>query len=103
LTVIGYGFGDKHVNFRLSNAMLLNENLTIRIVDPVNCKPPEILEQFDFDSRIRGASCGAAHWMDYCVSEKWDSEQINALKENVKYRDIVKTKVEAAIMAGAFN
>lgn len=103
LTIIGYGFGDKHVNFRLSNAMLLNENLTIRIVDPVNCKPPEVLEQFDFDSRIRGANCGAAHWMDYCVSEKWDSEQINALKENVKYRDVIKSKVEAAIIAGAFN
>lgn len=103
LTIIGYGFGDKHVNFRLSNAMLLNKNLTIRIVDPINCKPPEILEQFDFDSRIRGASCGAAHWMDYCVSEKWDSEQINTLKENVKYRDIIKSKVEAEIMAGAFN
>ncbi len=103
LTVIGYGFGDKHVNFRLSNAMLLNENLTIRIVDPVNCKPPEILEQFEFDSRIRGASCGAAHWMDYCVSEKWDSEQINALKENIRYRDVIKRKVEAAIISGAFN
>lgn len=103
LTIIGYGFGDKHINFRLSNAMLLNKNLTIRIVDPINCKPPEVLEQFDFDSRIRGASCGAAHWMDYCISEKWDSEQINKLKENVKYRDIVKNKVEAAILAGAFN
>lgn len=103
LTIIGYGFGDKHINFRLSNAMLLNEKLTIRIVDPVNCKPPEILEQFDFDSRIRGAFCGAAHWMDYCVSEKWDNEQIKALKENVKYRDVIKSKVEAAIIAGAFN
>lgn len=103
LTIIGYGFGDKHVNFRLSNAMLLNKNLTIRIVNPVNCKPPEILEQFDFDSRIQGALCGAAHWMDYCVSEKWDGEQINSLKENVKYREIIKSKVEAEIMAGAFN
>jgi hypothetical protein len=83
LTIIGYGFGDKHVNFRLSNAMLLNKSLTIRIVDPVNCKPPEILEQFDFDSRIRGASCGAAHWMDYCVSKKWDSEQINTSRFQV--------------------
>lgn len=103
LTVIGYGFGDKHINFRLSNAMLLNKNLTVRIIDPVNCKPPEVLEQFDFDSRILGASCGAAHWMNYCVNQKWDSEQINALKENVKYRDVIRRKVEAAIIAGAFN
>jgi hypothetical protein len=31
LTSIGYGFGDEHVNFRLSNAMLLNPKLRIRV------------------------------------------------------------------------
>lgn len=103
LTIIGYGFGDKHINFRLSNAMLLNENLKIRIVDPVNCKPRDFLEQFDFDSRVKGASCSAAHWIDYCKREKWNVEQINNLKENTKLRKIIKNKVEKALLNGALN
>ena len=29
LTIIGYGFGDSHINNRILNAMVLNENLRI--------------------------------------------------------------------------
>ncbi len=101
LTIIGYGFGDKHVNFRISNAMARRGNLAIEIIDPIFKKNlPDFLEPFDFDSRIVRASCGAAHWMDYCKSQKWDAEQISSLKENAKLREVVKTRVESILKYG---
>lgn len=94
LTIIGYGFGDEHINFRISNALLLNENLRVAIVNPNNGRTPDCIRQFDFGSRIKIASCGAAQWMDYCKSEKWDYEQANGLKENERYRIEIKKRVQ---------
>jgi hypothetical protein len=103
LTVIGYGFGDKHINFRISNAMARRDNLTIQVVDPAYIKPPEFLESFDYDSRIRMALCGAAHWMDYSQSRKWDAEQMESLKENAKLRTEIRNNVEAIMHANSFK
>jgi hypothetical protein len=103
LTIIGYGFGDKHVNFRITNAMARRENLSIRIIDPNLRKIPEFLEPFEYDSRINRASCGAAHWIDYSKSQKWDAEQIEALKSNSPIRNEIKSKVESLVQTGKFN
>ncbi|MCK9194735.1 MAG: hypothetical protein M0P19_12780 [Nevskia sp.] len=103
LTIIGYGFGDKHVNFRIANAMARRENLSIRIIDPNLRKTPEFLEPFEYDSRINRASCGAAHWIDYSKSQKWDAEQIEALKSNSLIRNEIKSKVESLVQTGKFN
>lgn len=97
LTIIGYGFGDVHVNYRISNAMVLNEGLKIRIIDPVQRRWPEFLRQFDYDLRIRGAYCGAAQWMAYVGEEKWDEAQMKGLKENERLRSEVRHKVEVAL------
>jgi hypothetical protein len=97
LTIIGYSFGDPHINFRISNAMVLNDDLTIRIVDPTNIKTPEFLEQFDYDSRINKAMCTAAEWMQYCKEGKWNTKQTSSLKENAKYRIQIKQAVEAEL------
>ncbi|MDD9173646.1 hypothetical protein ERW49_07415 [Aliivibrio finisterrensis] len=86
VTVIGYGFGDKHINNRLSNAMVKNENLKIQIVDAIFKPIPESLEQFDYDRRINRATCSAAHWMDYLENEEWNKEQMEHLKNNVTIR-----------------
>src|SRR5215469_15795565 len=93
LTIIGYGFGDRHVNFRLSNAMSLSEKLKIVIVDPYLREVPECIRHFDYDSRIRRAMCGAPHWMSYCKTEKWDYAQLTGLKENLEYRQEVHQRV----------
>ena len=53
LTIIGYGFGDRHINFRLSNAMSLNERLRLRIVYPWFQPIPECVRHFDYDGRVR--------------------------------------------------
>jgi hypothetical protein len=97
LTIIGYGFYDRHVNYRVSNAMVLNDNLRIRIVDPVSKPKPEFLRQFNYDFRLRGAVCSAALWMDYLGTEKWNQDQIAALKENEKLRTVIRRQVESAL------
>lgn len=90
LTIIGYGFGDKHVNFRISNAMVLNPNLHLKLINPSWFKP-DILEQFDYGDRIRGGHCGAAEWMYYNKYKTWNTTQIEALKNSD--RQAVKTRV----------
>jgi hypothetical protein len=97
LTIIGYGFGDRHINYRLSNAMVLNSSLKIRVVDPIHKPYAEFLQQFNYDNRLRGATCGAPHWMEYSATEKWNKEQMDSLKENEAIRAIIKKKVEAVV------
>jgi len=91
LTIIGYSFGDKHINFRASNALLLNPKLHMRIVNPAWAGPPECLEQFDYEDRVRGAYCGAAPWIYYCKHQKWNVAQIEALKKSNRQK--VKCRV----------
>ncbi len=95
LTVIGYGFGDEHINFRLSNAMLLNEKLRIVVVDPHRRETPSCLRQFDYDGRIRRVSSGAAQWMEYRETGIWNQVQMKALQENHRYRADIRKIVEA--------
>lgn len=97
LTIIGYGFGDRHINYRLSNAMVLNCSLKIRVVDPIHKPYADFLQQFNYDNRLRGATCGAPHWMEYSATEKWNKEQMDSLKENEAIRAIIKKKVEAVV------
>jgi hypothetical protein len=97
LTIIGYGFRDEHINFRLSNALLLNDKLRIVIVDPVFGGTPNCIKQFDYDLRIKRATCSAAQWLEYCKSGKWDYEQISGLKKNEKYRDEVRERVQSQL------
>lgn len=97
LTIIGYGFGDRHINYRLSNAMVLNSSLKIRIVDPIHKPYAEFLQQFNYGDRLRGATCGAPLWIEYSATQKWNKEQMDSLKENEAIRAIIKQKVEAIV------
>ena len=100
LTVIGYGFGDKHVNFRISNAMARRDGLSLWIVDPNQSQIPEFLEPFDYNSRVRRASSGATLWMDYCKSNRWDVAQMESLKANATLRKGVRDRVETSLRQG---
>jgi len=97
LTIIGYGFGDEHINFRLTNAMVLNKKLKINIVDPYRQSFPNLpncIKQFNYDGRVIRHLCDAANWMSYTKTKKWNLEQMDALKENAKYRDQIKALVK---------
>lgn len=100
LTIIGYGFGDRHVNFRIQNAMARRDELIVHVVDPQLSKLPDCLNPFDYDSRVTSARCGAAHWFDYCRTKQWNIEQMNSLKENVALRDVIRQQVVAALRIG---
>jgi hypothetical protein len=97
LTIIGYGFGDEHINFRLANAMLLNPKLRIIIVDPCRTEIPLCLRQFDYDGRVRRASASAAQWMEHCETGVWNQVQTKTLKENEHFRTEIRQYVEAQL------
>jgi len=97
LTIIGYGFGDEHINFRLSNAMLLNPKLRIMIVDPFRSEMPPCLRQFDYDGRVRRAAASAAQWMEYRETGVWNQAQAKTLQENGHFRTEIKKFVEAEL------
>lgn len=97
LTIIGYGFRDEHINFRLSNAMLLNPKLRIMIVDPYRTDTPPCLRQFDYDVRVRRASSSAAQWMEYRETGVWNQVQTRTLKENEHFRAEIRKFVEARL------
>jgi hypothetical protein len=98
LTIIGYGFGDEHINFRISNALLLNPGLSIVIVNPHIRETPDCIKQFDYDLRIKRAACSAAHWIDYCQSGTWDVAQMSTLKENIRFRSEIRDRVRSQLM-----
>lgn len=100
LTIIGYGFGDRHVNFRIQNAMARRDELIVHVVDPQLSKLPDCLNPFDYDSRVTSARCGAAHWLDYCRTKQWNIEQMNSLKENAALRDVIRQHVVMAVKSG---
>lgn len=40
-TIIGYGFGDRHVNFVIQNEMVRLDKMVVQIVDPQLSKLPD--------------------------------------------------------------
>jgi hypothetical protein len=94
LTIIGYGFGDLHVNYRISNAMVLNEGLKLKIVEPANRRWPEFLQQFDYGFRLSGGRCGAAQWIPFANGGSWNAAQGEALKKNEGLRTEVRKKIQ---------
>ncbi|MDD2821328.1 MAG: hypothetical protein PHW29_08710 [Flavobacterium sp.] len=92
--IIGYGFGDKHVNNRILNAMVLNNNLQVTIVDSQHRPIPEFLEQFNYHSRIKRVQSSIALWIEYCYTGKWNQEYIEILKQTEQLREEIKSSVE---------
>jgi serine/threonine protein kinase len=94
LTIIGYSLENEHVTNRLLNAMVLNQQLKIRIVDPKSRPCPSFLRQFDYDLRVQSVACTATQWLSYVVDQRWDDAQVKALSESRKLRTEVRRLVE---------
>jgi hypothetical protein len=99
LLVIGYGFGDEHINTRISNAMLLNPALKVVIVDPFRKATPDCLRQFDYKLRVLRPMAGAAVWMTYASTQKWDTAQMEAIKASAAIRAGIAARVRAKYAA----
>ncbi|WP_067621129.1 hypothetical protein [Alicyclobacillus acidiphilus] len=80
ITIIGYGFADEHVNLRLYNAMLMNPDLSLVIVNPGILEIPPILKPFNYKQRVRLAKCGCPEWLSYLDNGSWDSELMITLE-----------------------
>ena len=93
LTVIGYSFGDSHVNHRVLNAMVMNTELKIRIIDPVHRPQPQFLQQFDYNMRVSGAQCRGPEWMSYVEGNTWNGAQSKSLKDNEVHRGEITRRV----------
>jgi hypothetical protein len=78
--VIGYSFGDEHINNRIIKAMYLNPNMKIWIIDPYNNKW-DILNPFDYDLRIRGINTTTTRGIRFITSNEWptnkDEDELN--------------------------
>ena len=73
LYIIGYSFGDKHINHRISHAMHLNDSLKVMIVNPT-CERQEMFEPFDYNGRVTYCNAIFPIWADYKATGKWDSD-----------------------------
>ena len=96
LTIVGYSFCDEHINLRLYNAMLLNPNMKVMIVDPFRKKTPDILKPFDYKLRVRMTKSFIPEWLWYTTTGNWNlehSEELNAMRTSresmeVRFRTI---------------
>lgn len=73
LFIIGYSFGDKHINNRIVHAMHLNNQMRVCIVNPVY-KQEAIFDPFDYGLRVRYCSAPFPVWADHEQTGKWDSD-----------------------------
>lgn len=80
LYIIGYSFGDKHINHRISHAMHLNDNLKVMIVNPIFQKQ-EIFEPFDYGMRVRYCNSVFPIWADYEKRGNWDLDFRKKIEE----------------------
>lgn len=102
LTIVGYGFGDVHINDRIVVAMSRSEKLRVRIVDPFGPACPAILEPFNYGERVRGARCSAPEWMSYLKNdETWDSQHSANVRKSAMRRSEVQARVLASFASPA--
>ena len=95
LTIIGYGFNDRHINNKIYKALLFNPGLKLKIVNPYAEYPECLLEFKESISLIRA---DVANWI-YCEEHKtptkhsWnpDLQQYNAEIENL--RPVIKSVI----------
>ncbi|MCU4613462.1 hypothetical protein [Acinetobacter parvus] len=90
LTIVGYGFGDKHINNRIIQALFQNDNLKVKLVSP-DQKCPECLEPFDENSRIKRILSDVANWLYYEKHQTWSKElpQSKYVETNRKFRELI--------------
>ena len=83
LYIIGYGFGDVHINNRIVRAMHLNQDMKIWVVNPHNTKI-ELLNPFDYNLRVRGITANTINSINYMTTEKWIEKEIGLELESAQ-------------------
>lgn len=108
LTIIGYGFNDRHINNKIYRALLLNPDLKIKIVDPY-AKFPECL--LEFKDSITLIQSDVANWIYFeehrtPTQHNWNpdlkkyNEDVNKLRSvvNLTVIELIKLKYRGSII-----
>jgi hypothetical protein len=74
LTVIGYGFNDRHVNTRIYNSFVTNQYLKMKTINPVVSKNLDQFAPFNYDLRLTGGRCTTTEWLYYRANNTWESD-----------------------------
>lgn len=101
LYIIGYSFGDKHINNRIVHAMHLNPQMKVVIVNPTY-EEQEIFAPFDYGLRVRYCSMGFSIWADHERTGTWNTKLRNNLEtSNSKIRKPILDAIKASILKGS--
>ncbi len=87
--IIGYGFNDEHINNRLDESMILNENLKMTIVNPDTSDLPYVIDRHNHDARISRIYSKTPEWIHYRIAGDFNIPNDEQLK---KYRNFIKIK-----------
>lgn len=100
LYIVGYSFGDKHINNRIVHAMHLNPQMKVVIINPTSEKQ-DIFSPFDYGLRVRYCPMGFSIWADYERTGKWDTKFRNSIEtSNSKIRKPILDAIKASIIKG---
>ena len=100
LYIIGYSFGDKHINNRIVHAMHLNPQMKVVIVNPTY-KEQDIFAPFDYGLRVRYCSMGFSIWADHERTGTWNTEFRNSVEtSSSKVRKPILDAIKASILKG---
>lgn len=100
LYIIGYSFGDSHINNRIVHAMHLNPQMKVVIVNPTY-EEQEIFAPFDYGLRVRYCSMGFSIWADHERTGTWNTEFRNSVEtSSSKVRKPILDAIKAGILKG---
>ena len=92
LYIIGYGFGDIHINNRVVHAMHRNDDMTITIINTIHRKIAE-LEPFDYKQRVKYITAPFPMTSAYLQTGKWDEKVRMQINMGGIFRDMEMKKV----------
>lgn len=94
VAIIGYSFGDSHINNRIVKAMYKNEKLRVEIIDPGYNKVPEVLNAFNYNFRVTACVSSVPDWVYFTHTGKWSEEIKNRLIKTEQIRKEIKKRVK---------
>lgn len=93
VTVVGYSFGDAHINNRLVKAMYKNDNMKVKVIDPCYTKTPDILKPFDYNLRVTACVSSVSEWIGFTQTCEWNQDIHERIKNTENIRNEIRMKV----------
>lgn len=88
LYIIGYSFGDMHINHRIEHAMHLSDSRKVTIINPADLTYRG-WDVFSYDMRLRHHKLSFSEWADYERTGTWAPY----VKEDMEKAGIIRTMI----------